>query len=36
MLSDLLTQKKNAYELEQMRQQQKVLDDIVAARWQRN
>lgn len=35
MLSDLLAQKKSAYEQEQMRIQQKRLDDIVASRWQR-
>jgi flagellar export protein FliJ len=35
MVSDLLTQQKNAYEHEQLRIQQKRLDDIVASRWQR-
>ena len=36
MLTDLLAQKKSAYEHEQMRVQQNRLDDIVATRWQRN
>jgi flagellar export protein FliJ len=35
MLTDLLDQKKNAYEHERMRVQQKRLDDIIASRWQR-
>jgi flagellar export protein FliJ len=36
MLSDLLTRQKSLYEQEQLRIQQKRLDDIAAARWQRN
>lgn len=36
MLSDLRTQQKSIYEHEQLRVQQKRLDDIVASRWQRN
>jgi len=36
MLSELLAQQKNQYEQEQMKVQQKRLDDIVATRWQRN
>lgn len=35
MLTDLRAQKKTAYEQEQARRQQKTLDDVVAARWQR-
>lgn len=35
MLTDLLVQQKGAYEHEQLTVQQKRLDDIVAARWQR-
>lgn len=34
-LSDLLAQQKNLYEQEQLHRQQKQLDDIFAARWQR-
>ena len=36
MLTDLFAQEKRAYELEQTRRQQKVLDDIMASRWQRS
>jgi flagellar export protein FliJ len=36
MLTDLSAQKKNEFELEQDRAQQKRLDDIFASRWQRN
>jgi flagellar export protein FliJ len=36
MLSEFLAQQKNQYEQEQMKVQQKRLDDIVATRWQRN
>lgn len=36
MLTDLLAQQKSSYEHEQIRIQQKRLDDIVATRWQRN
>jgi len=36
MVSDLLAQQKDAYEREQLRIQQKQLDDIVASRWQRS
>lgn len=35
MLTDLMAQKKGMYEQEQTRLQQKAIDDIVAARWQR-
>ena len=35
ILTDLLAQKKSAYEQEQTRREQKMLDDIVAVRWQR-
>lgn len=35
MLTDLLAQQKSAYEQDQMRTQQKRLDDIIASRWQR-
>jgi flagellar export protein FliJ len=35
MLTDLRAQKKTAYEQEQARRQQKTIDDVVAARWQR-
>jgi len=35
MLTDLLAQKRSEYEQEQTRRQQKMLDDVVAARWQR-
>ena len=35
MIADLLTQQRNQYEQEQIRAQQKRIDDIVAARWQR-
>lgn len=35
MLTNLMAQKKSAYELEETRVQQKAIDDIVAARWQR-
>ncbi len=35
MLTDLLTQQRSSYEHEQLRIQQKRLDDIVASRWQR-
>lgn len=35
MLSDLLGQQKSLYEQEQLRIQQKRLDDIIASRWQR-
>ena len=34
-LSDLLAQQKSLYEQEQLHRQQKQLDDIFAARWQR-
>lgn len=36
MLTDLRDQKKSAYEQEQVRAQQKMLDLIMAARWQRS
>jgi flagellar export protein FliJ len=36
VLTDLLAQKKSAYEQERTRRLQKALDDIVAARWQRS
>jgi len=36
MLTDLMDQKKSAYEQEQVRAEQKTLDLIIAARWQRN
>ena len=36
MLTDLLTQKRSEYEQEQARREQKMLDDVVAARWQRS
>jgi flagellar export protein FliJ len=36
MLTNLSAQKKSAYEQDQARRQQKSLDDIVAARWQRS
>jgi len=36
MLTDLLAEKKAAYELQRTRLQQKALDDIAAARWQRS
>jgi flagellar export protein FliJ len=36
MFTDLREQQKTAYENEQIRVQQKRLDDIVAARWQRS
>ena len=35
VLSDLLAKEKELYEQEQLRMQQKQLDDIFAARWQR-
>lgn len=35
MLSEFLAQQKNQYEQDQMKVQQKRLDDIVATRWQR-
>ena len=35
MLTDLLAQLKSAYEQDQVRIQQKRLDDIIASRWQR-
>jgi flagellar biosynthesis chaperone FliJ len=36
MLTDIFTQQKNAYEQRQLRAQQKMLDDIFAARSQQN
>lgn len=36
MLTNLFAEKKSVYEQEQARRQQKRLDDIVAARWQRS
>jgi flagellar export protein FliJ len=36
MFTDLFQQQKSVYEREQVRVQQKRLDDIVAARWQRS
>ena len=36
MVFDLLTQQKDAYEHEQVRIQQKRLDDIMASRWRRS
>ena len=36
MLTDLLAEKKAAYEQQRTRLQQKALDDIAAARWQRS
>lgn len=36
MLTDILTQQRNAYEQKQMRAQQKFLDDVFAARAQRD
>jgi hypothetical protein len=34
MLTDMFTQQRNAYEQKQMRAEQKLLDDIFAARSQ--
>lgn len=36
MLTEFLAQQKNQYEQEQLKIQQRRLDDIVATRWQRN
>lgn len=36
MLTDIFTQQRNAYQQKQLRSQQKLLDDIFAARSQRN
>jgi flagellar export protein FliJ len=36
MLTEFLAQQKNQYEQEQLKIQQKRLDDVVASRWQRN
>jgi len=36
MFTDLLKQQKSAYEQEQLRVQQRRLDDIVTSRWRRN
>jgi flagellar export protein FliJ len=36
IFTDLLTQQKSAYEHEQLRIQQKRLDDIVTSRWRRS